>query len=142
MHSWRRRFEQEGMPGLLDRSRRPRNSPTRLSAEVEAEICQLRRWHPRWGARRISHELAGRGLELAPSGPARTPDRSPGPTSKAWAPPRETVKDLLTTNSQGSPETSHRDSWRPGDCPAGGQTPLDGAARGVTAQPVARTLIR
>ncbi|MGW6318975.1 helix-turn-helix domain-containing protein [Streptomyces sp. NPDC055099] len=24
LHSWRRRFEQEGMPGLLDRSRRPR----------------------------------------------------------------------------------------------------------------------
>lgn len=67
LHSWRRRFEQEGMPGLLDRSRRPRNSPTRLSAEVEAEICELRRRHPRWGARRICHELAGQGLELAPS---------------------------------------------------------------------------
>lgn len=46
---------------------RPRNSPTRLSAEVEAEICELRRRHPRWGARRISHELSGRGLESAPS---------------------------------------------------------------------------
>ncbi len=67
LHSWRQRFEQEGMPGLLDRSRRPRNSPTRLSAEVEAEICELRRRHPRWGARRISHELAARGLESAPS---------------------------------------------------------------------------
>ncbi|RBM18280.1 IS481 family transposase [Streptomyces sp. PT12] len=67
LHSWRRRFEQEGMPGLLDRSRRPRNSPTRLSAEAEAEICQLRRQHPRWGARRISHELARRGPEQAPS---------------------------------------------------------------------------
>ncbi|MET9784727.1 helix-turn-helix domain-containing protein [Streptomyces canus] len=67
LHSWRRRFEQEGMPGLLDRSRRPRNSPTRPSAEVEAEICELRRRHPRWGARRISHELSGRGLESAPS---------------------------------------------------------------------------
>ncbi|WP_371861217.1 helix-turn-helix domain-containing protein [Streptomyces avermitilis] len=65
LHSWRRRFEQEGMPGLLDRSRRPRSSPTRLSAEVEAEICELRRRHPRWGARRISHELAARGLESA-----------------------------------------------------------------------------
>ncbi|WP_406726804.1 helix-turn-helix domain-containing protein [Streptomyces sp. GD-15H] len=66
-HSRRRRFEREGMPGLLDRSRRPRNSPMRLSAEVEAEICELRRRHPRWGARRISHELARRGLEPAPS---------------------------------------------------------------------------
>ncbi|MEV8597326.1 helix-turn-helix domain-containing protein [Streptomyces sp. NPDC052012] len=66
LHSWRRRFEQEGMPGL-DRSRRPRNSPTRLSAEVETEICELRRRHPRWGARRFSHELADRGLGSAPS---------------------------------------------------------------------------
>lgn len=55
------------MPSLLDRSRRPRNSPTRLSAEVETEICERRRRHPRWGARRISHELAARGLESAPS---------------------------------------------------------------------------
>ncbi|MFE0646854.1 helix-turn-helix domain-containing protein [Streptomyces sp. NPDC058877] len=67
LHSWRRRFEQEGMPGLLDRSRRPRNSPTRLSAEVEAEICELRRRHPRWGARRISHKLSARGPKPAPS---------------------------------------------------------------------------
>lgn len=67
LHSGRRRFEQEGMSGLLDRSRRPQNSPTRLSAEVEAEICELRRRHPRWGARRISHELSGRELESAPS---------------------------------------------------------------------------
>ncbi|WSK15915.1 helix-turn-helix domain-containing protein [Streptomyces celluloflavus] len=67
LHSWWRQFEQEGMPGLLDRSRQPRNSPTRLSAEVEAEICELRRRHPRWGARRISHELSGRGLDSAPS---------------------------------------------------------------------------
>ncbi|MGG8820441.1 helix-turn-helix domain-containing protein [Streptomyces lividans] len=46
LHTWRRRFVLEGMPGLLDRSRRPRNSPARLSAEVEAEICELRRRHP------------------------------------------------------------------------------------------------
>lgn len=55
------------MPGLLDRSRQPRSSPTRLSAEVEAEICALRRRHPRWGARPVSPELSGRGLESARS---------------------------------------------------------------------------
>ncbi|MEW2581042.1 helix-turn-helix domain-containing protein [Streptomyces syringium] len=36
LHAWWKRFEREGMPGLTGRSRRPRNSPTRLSSEVEA----------------------------------------------------------------------------------------------------------
>jgi hypothetical protein len=49
------------MPGLADRSRRPRSSPARLSADVETVVCQLRREHPRWGARRIVYELGLRG---------------------------------------------------------------------------------
>jgi transposase len=61
VHAWRRRFEAEGLPGLADRSRRPRTSPTRLPAETEALICRLRRGHPRWGARRIVYALGLRG---------------------------------------------------------------------------------
>jgi transposase InsO family protein len=67
VHGWRQRFQQQGMPGLADRSRRPHSSPTRLPADIEALICEMRRQHPRWGARRISHELGRRGLEPAPS---------------------------------------------------------------------------
>ncbi|PZS27738.1 MAG: IS481 family transposase [Pseudonocardiales bacterium] len=67
LHSWRRRFEQQGMAGLADRSRRPTNSPGRLDSEIEALICQLRRAHPRWGARRICYELAQRDVEPVPS---------------------------------------------------------------------------
>jgi len=67
LHSWRHRFEQQGMAGLADRSRRPKNSPRRLPAEVEALICQLRRSHPRWGARRIVYELARRDVDPVPS---------------------------------------------------------------------------
>jgi transposase InsO family protein len=67
LHTWRHRFQQEGMSGLADRSRRPHNSPNRVAAEMEALICQLRREHPRWGARRISHELGQRGVAPAPS---------------------------------------------------------------------------
>lgn len=67
LDTWRRRFTAEGKAGLADRSRRPRTSPTKLGAEVEALICQLRREHPRWGARRICHELAGRRLATVPS---------------------------------------------------------------------------
>ncbi|HYY17955.1 MAG TPA: helix-turn-helix domain-containing protein [Streptosporangiaceae bacterium] len=43
LHAWRRRFEAESVSGLVDRSRRPKSSPSRLDAEVEAMICQLRR---------------------------------------------------------------------------------------------------
>lgn len=67
LDSWRRRFKQDGMAGLIDRSRRPHTSPTRLDPDVEALICQMRREHPRWGARRISHELGSHGLERVPS---------------------------------------------------------------------------
>lgn len=65
--SWRRCFRAEGMPGLVDRSHRPHHSPTRIAAEVEALVCELRRRHPRWGARRISHELARADEVAAPS---------------------------------------------------------------------------
>ena len=57
---WRKRFLAEGLPSLTDRSRRPRSSP-RIPAELEALICQLRREHPRWGARRIVYELGKHG---------------------------------------------------------------------------------
>ncbi|WP_406437435.1 helix-turn-helix domain-containing protein [Streptomyces sp. NBC_01613] len=62
LHAWRTRFEQEGLPGLADRSLRWQASPSRLPASVEAAVCELRRQHPRWGARRIRHELAQRDL--------------------------------------------------------------------------------
>jgi transposase len=66
LHSWRKRFEAEGMPGLVDRSRRPKSSPSRMDAEVEALICQLRREHPRWGARLVAFELGQRGIARVP----------------------------------------------------------------------------
>jgi transposase-like protein len=66
VHAWRRRFEQDGLTGLVDRSRRPVSSPNRLVAEVEAAICEMRRQYPRWGARRIAFEL-GRDGGRAPS---------------------------------------------------------------------------
>ena len=53
---------------LRDRSRRPANSPSRTSGEIEAAVLQVRREHPAWGGRKIAHVL-GRdcGLQIAPS---------------------------------------------------------------------------
>jgi transposase InsO family protein len=60
---YRRRFAEEGIGGLEPRSRRPRVSPARIDPLLEAEICELRRRHPRFGARRIRAELARAGIE-------------------------------------------------------------------------------
>jgi transposase InsO family protein len=43
VRKWRDRFAAEGEAGLQDRSSRPHRSPTRLGAEAEAEIEELRR---------------------------------------------------------------------------------------------------
>jgi transposase InsO family protein len=67
VYSWKRRYEAEGMAGLAERSRRPHRSPSRLDAEVEALVCELRRAHPRWGARRLSYELGLRAVDPVPS---------------------------------------------------------------------------
>ncbi|TWG18348.1 transposase InsO family protein [Micromonospora taraxaci] len=60
VHRWLAWYEQEGLEGLADRSSRPRSSPGQTSPEVEALICELRRNHPRWGARRLLYELGRR----------------------------------------------------------------------------------
>ncbi len=88
LDSWRARVKEEGMTGLIDRSRRPHQSPSKLSAEVEAQICQMRRQHPRWGARRISHELGRHGLDRVPS--------------------RATVHRVLVRNGLIDPQDQHR----------------------------------
>jgi transposase len=79
VHAWRERFQREGIPGLADRSRRPKTSPSRIAADVEALVCELRRQHPRWGARRIVFELGQRGVEPV----ATTFTNGPGRTTRA-----------------------------------------------------------
>jgi transposase InsO family protein len=62
-YRYRRRYLDEGPAGLEPRSRRPRASPGRIAAALEAEIVALRQRHPRWGARRIHAELARAAME-------------------------------------------------------------------------------
>ncbi|MEU1226501.1 leucine zipper domain-containing protein, partial [Streptomyces sp. NPDC005828] len=42
-HKWLRRWRAEGDAGLRDRSSRPRTTPHRTPAAVEARVCGLRR---------------------------------------------------------------------------------------------------
>jgi transposase InsO family protein len=57
VHTWLSRYRADGLAGLADRSRRPGSCPHQAAPEVEAAVCELRREHPRWGPRRLVHEL-------------------------------------------------------------------------------------
>ena len=61
LHSWLARYRDGGLGGLVHRSHRPVSCPRRADAEVETAVCELRRHHPRWGPRRIRHELGTKG---------------------------------------------------------------------------------
>ena len=60
VHTWLSRYLVEGVPGLADRSHRPMSCPHQASPAVEAEVAEMRRAHPRWGAKRIRMELLRR----------------------------------------------------------------------------------
>jgi transposase InsO family protein len=66
IHAWLVRYEQGGLAALADQSHRPHSCPHQIPAELEATICEMRRYHPGWGAQRIEHEL-GKQLEEPPS---------------------------------------------------------------------------
>src|SRR5262249_17961897 len=58
---WVARYREAGLAGLADRSHRPRSCPHQAEPVVEAAVCELRRSHPGWGARRIEYELGRNG---------------------------------------------------------------------------------
>ena len=66
-YKWLRRYRTQGEAGLQENSRRPRHSPARTPASVEAAVLALRAERPSWGARKLHHVLQKRGLEGLPS---------------------------------------------------------------------------
>ena len=63
VHTWIRRYEAGSVAALADRSHRPDHHPRQLAADIEALLCEMRRAHPRWGPRRLLHQLGRRGVE-------------------------------------------------------------------------------
>jgi transposase InsO family protein len=56
IYKWLERYEQTGVAGLVDLSRRPHESPRQVNAEVEAAIIEARhRW--KWGPRKLRVKL-------------------------------------------------------------------------------------
>ena len=66
VHGWLRRYAEDGLGGLADRSSRPAWCPHQMSAQVEARITGMRREHPGWGPSRIRWELERAGVVPVP----------------------------------------------------------------------------
>jgi len=63
IYKWLSRYEESGLAGLTDLSRRPRCSPNQVSAEVEAAIVAARqRW--KWGPRKLRVKLCEQDRQL------------------------------------------------------------------------------
>jgi transposase InsO family protein len=57
LHTWVTRYLLEGVAGLVDRSHRPQSCSHETSETVRVLVAEMRRQHPRWGAKRIRMEL-------------------------------------------------------------------------------------
>lgn len=67
-YKWLARYAQQGQPGLIEQSRRPKNSPRLTDAQIEQTVIELRKQHPAWGGRKLSQRLKDLGYtSLAPS---------------------------------------------------------------------------
>ena len=63
-YKWLARFAEDGRRGLADRSRRPHTCPTAIRPVLTELLCEFRRLHPDWGARKLLHVLRSRHPEI------------------------------------------------------------------------------
>jgi len=61
---WLQRYREQGIAGIAERSRAPQHRPTQTPAWLEAQVVELRRQYPDWGARKLQVLLSRQGLEV------------------------------------------------------------------------------
>jgi transposase InsO family protein len=66
-YEWLGRYRAGGEAGLYDRSRRPKFSPSKTSAALEARVLALREEAPCWGGRKLRRLLQDEGVVPVPS---------------------------------------------------------------------------
>jgi transposase InsO family protein len=64
---WLKRYLQQGVAGIAERSRRPWHIPRLTSAELEDKVTELRSRYPDWGARKLRVLLERDGVTLTRS---------------------------------------------------------------------------
>src|SRR5665647_2023133 len=106
-YKWLARYEEEGRRGLRDRSRAPHHCPHRIEDELADLICDFRRQHPFWGARKLLRVLATR-----------------NPKVKEWPAP-STAADLLARRGLVAKRRHRHPHQHPGVVPPTTQAPND-----------------
>ena len=99
-YKWLGRYEQGGLEGLKDQSRKPQSSPRQTCPEVREALLQVRRDHPTWGPKKLLAYLQ-----------ARRPDLSL-PTAAS------TVGELLKQQGLSQPRKRPARKWRHAGEPA------------------------
>jgi transposase InsO family protein len=62
-----RRYREEGVAGLKDRSRRSHTGPRRTAPVIETHVLDLRDQHPAWGGRKLARRLRDLGVAGIPA---------------------------------------------------------------------------
>jgi transposase InsO family protein len=63
-YMWLRRYQEQGLAGIAERSRRPHLSPRQTGGVWEEQVVQLRQRYPDWGARKLQVLLRRAGVSL------------------------------------------------------------------------------
>src|SRR5579875_1026620 len=102
VRTWMTRYLAEGMAGLADKSHRPRSCPHQVAGDAEVAVAEMRRQHPKWGAKRIRLEL----LRRPPEGLALPSERT---INRIFA-----RQGLVVSRPRKRPRDSYRRWERPG----------------------------
>ncbi len=106
-YKWLARYEEGGRRGLRDLSRAPHHCPHRIDSELADLICDFRRQHPFWGARKLLRVLLTR-----------------NPDVKDW-PAASTTADLLARRGLVLKRPRRRPHQHPGVVPPTTNAPND-----------------
>src|SRR4051812_17886333 len=68
VHRWVAGVSHQRLEASTDSSERAKFSPWQVPAEVEAQVCEMRRAHPRWGPRGLRAEPVQQGVAPVPHG--------------------------------------------------------------------------
>lgn len=66
-YAWLGRYQQNGIEGIRERSRRPQSIPRQTAGELERLVVQYRLRYPDWGARKLRVLLSRAGVGLTRS---------------------------------------------------------------------------